>query len=64
MWPVSVTSEARPQEPKSESEATSSTATTAISDSNLDGQLPCDVSLHAKTLLQIEEEVVAAGVDL
>ncbi|XP_069323767.1 LIM domain only protein 7 isoform X3 [Eulemur rufifrons] len=62
--PVSVTSEALPQEPKSESETTNCTATTAISDSNLDGQPPCDVSLHTKTLLQIEEEVVAADVDL
>ncbi|XP_027445031.2 LIM domain only protein 7 isoform X7 [Zalophus californianus] len=64
VWPVSVTSEAPPQEPKSESETTNSTATTAISDSNLDGQPPCDVSLHTKALLQIEEEVVAADVDL
>ncbi|XP_031790797.1 LIM domain only protein 7 isoform X2 [Piliocolobus tephrosceles] len=62
--PVSVTSEALPQELKSESETTSCTATTAISDSNLDGQLPCDVNLHTKALLQIEEEVVAARVDL
>ncbi|XP_006901192.1 PREDICTED: LIM domain only protein 7-like [Elephantulus edwardii] len=63
-WPVSVTSGALPQEPKSESETTSCTATTAISDSNLDSQLPCDVTLHTKALLQIEEEVVAADVDL
>ncbi|XP_019484258.1 PREDICTED: LIM domain only protein 7 isoform X18 [Hipposideros armiger] len=62
--PVSVTSEALPQEPKSESETTNCSATTAISDSNLDGQPPCDVSLHTKALLQIEEEVVAAAVDL
>ncbi|XP_047611639.1 LIM domain only protein 7 isoform X14 [Phacochoerus africanus] len=62
--PVSVTSEALPQEPKSESETTNCTATTAISDSNLDGQPPCDLSLHTKALLQIEEEVVAADVDL
>ncbi|XP_016071920.1 PREDICTED: LIM domain only protein 7 [Miniopterus natalensis] len=62
--PVSVTSEVLPQEPKSESETTNSTATTAISDSNLDGQPPCDVSLHTKALLQIEEELVAADVDL
>uniref|UniRef100_A0A2I3H0V2 LIM domain 7 n=1 Tax=Nomascus leucogenys TaxID=61853 RepID=A0A2I3H0V2_NOMLE len=62
--PVSVTSEALPQELKSESETTNCTATTAISDSNLDGQPPCDVSLHTKALLQIEEEVVAARVDL
>ncbi|XP_058526616.1 LIM domain only protein 7 isoform X3 [Ochotona princeps] len=61
--PASVTSEALPQEPKSESGTTSSSATTAISDSNLDGQLPCDVTLHTKALMQIEEEVVAAGVD-
>uniref|UniRef100_A0AC11BI90 LIM domain 7 n=1 Tax=Ovis aries TaxID=9940 RepID=A0AC11BI90_SHEEP len=64
VWPASVTSEALPQELKSESETTSCTATTAISDSNLDGQLPCDVSLHPKALLQIEEEVVAADIDL
>ncbi|KAM6179535.1 LIM domain only protein 7 isoform 2-T2 [Erethizon dorsatum] len=62
--PVSATSEALLQEPKSESETTNCTATTAISDSNLDGQPPCDVSLHSKALLQIEEEVVAADVDL
>ncbi|TKC44652.1 hypothetical protein EI555_010438, partial [Monodon monoceros] len=30
----------------------------------LDGQPPCDVSLHTKALLQIEEEVVAADIDL
>ncbi|XP_040122829.1 LIM domain only protein 7 isoform X13 [Oryx dammah] len=64
VWPASVTSEALPQEPKSESETTNSTATTAISDSNLDGQPPCDVSLHPKALLQIEEEVVAADIDI
>nr|XP_010993314.2 LIM domain only protein 7 isoform X19 [Camelus dromedarius] len=62
--PVSGTSEALPQEPKSESETASCTAMTAISDSNLDGQPPCDVSLHTKALLQIEEEVVAADLDL
>ncbi|KAL0614787.1 LIM domain only protein 7 [Plecturocebus cupreus] len=62
--PVSVTSEALPQELKLESETTNCTAMTAISDSNLDGQPPCDVSLHTKALLQIEEEVVAADVDL
>lgn len=61
--PASATSEVLPQEPKSESGTTSSTATTAISDSNLDGQLPCDVTLHTKALVQIEEEVVAAAVD-
>uniref|UniRef100_A0A8C0LIK3 LIM domain 7 n=1 Tax=Canis lupus dingo TaxID=286419 RepID=A0A8C0LIK3_CANLU len=55
---------APPQEPKSESETINCTATTAISDSNLDGQLPCDVNLHTKALLQIEEEVVSADVDL
>ncbi|XP_066092663.1 LIM domain only protein 7 isoform X9 [Saccopteryx bilineata] len=62
--PASVTSEALPQEPKSESETTNCTATTAISDSNPDGQPPCDVSLQTKALLQIEEELVAADVDL
>ncbi|XP_007446660.1 PREDICTED: LIM domain only protein 7 [Lipotes vexillifer] len=64
VWPVIVTSEALPQEPKSESETTNCIATTAMSDSNLDGQPPCDVSLHTKALLQIEEEVVAADIDL
>uniref|UniRef100_A0A8C6C4W8 LIM domain 7 n=1 Tax=Monodon monoceros TaxID=40151 RepID=A0A8C6C4W8_MONMO len=64
VWPVIVTSESLPQEPKSESETTNCIATTAISDSNLDGQPPCDVSLHTKALLQIEEEVVAADIDL
>ncbi|XP_023582491.1 LIM domain only protein 7 isoform X1 [Trichechus manatus latirostris] len=63
-WPVKVTLAALPQEPKSESETTNCTATTAISDSNLDSQPPCDANLHTKTLLQIEEEVVAADVDL
>ncbi|XP_059129241.1 LIM domain only protein 7 isoform X4 [Peromyscus eremicus] len=65
--PVNVTSEAPPppQEPKSESETTNCTAMTAISDSNLDGQPPCDVSLHSKALLQIEEEeAVAADAEL
>uniref|UniRef100_A0A452U434 LIM domain 7 n=1 Tax=Ursus maritimus TaxID=29073 RepID=A0A452U434_URSMA len=64
VWPVSVTSEAPRPELKSESETTNSTATTAISDSNLDGQPPCDVRLPTKALLQIEEEVVAADVHL
>uniref|UniRef100_A0A8C0DP68 LIM domain 7 n=1 Tax=Balaenoptera musculus TaxID=9771 RepID=A0A8C0DP68_BALMU len=64
VWPVIVTSEALPQEPKSESETTNCIATTAISDSNLDGQPPCDVSLHTKALLQIEEEVFAADIEL
>ncbi|KAG8519315.1 LIM domain only protein 7, partial [Galemys pyrenaicus] len=62
--PVSVTSEVLPQEPKSGSETTDCTAMTAISNSNLDGQPSCDVSGHPKALLQIEEEVVAADVDL
>ncbi|XP_036055127.1 LIM domain only protein 7 isoform X3 [Onychomys torridus] len=63
--PVNVTSEAPPQEPKSESETTNCTAMTAISDSNLDGQPPCDVSLHSAALLQIEEEeAVAADAEL
>ena len=39
VWPASVTSEALPQEPKSESETTSCTATTAISDSNVREQI-------------------------
>ncbi|XP_055965675.1 LIM domain only protein 7 isoform X5 [Sorex fumeus] len=62
--PVIATSEALPQEPKSESETMSCTATTAISDSKLAGQPPCDVSAPTKALLQIEEEVVAADRDL
>ncbi|XP_045057718.2 LIM domain only protein 7 isoform X15 [Desmodus rotundus] len=62
--PVSATSEALPQEPKSESDTTNCTATTAISDSNLDGPPPCDVSFHTRALLQIEEELGAADVDL
>ncbi|XP_031814375.1 LIM domain only protein 7 isoform X14 [Sarcophilus harrisii] len=64
VWPVSVTSEAPAQEQKSESEIMNCTAMSAISDSNLDSQPPCEVNLHTKALLQIEEEVVAAGVDL
>lgn len=39
MWPVIVTSEALPQEPKSESETTNCIATTAISDSNVREQI-------------------------
>lgn len=39
VWPVSATSEALPQEPKSESETTNCTATTAISDSNVREQI-------------------------
>ncbi|XP_049708951.1 LIM domain only protein 7 isoform X9 [Elephas maximus indicus] len=64
VWPVNVTSAALPQEPKSESETTNCTAMTAISDSNLDSQPPCDANIPTKALLQIEEEVVAAAVDL
>ncbi|XP_008578674.1 PREDICTED: LIM domain only protein 7 [Galeopterus variegatus] len=64
VWSVSVPSDSLPQDLKSESGMTNCTATTAISDSNLDSQLPCDVSLHTKALLEIEEEVVAADVDL
>lgn len=64
MWPVSVTSEALHQEQKSESETTNCTAMTAISDSNLDGQPLCDVNVQMKALVQIEEEVVAAAVEL
>ncbi|XP_036749809.2 LIM domain only protein 7 isoform X9 [Manis pentadactyla] len=63
-WPVTVPSEALPQELKSESETTNCTATTAISDSNLDGQPPYDVGLLSKALLQIEEEAVHADVEL
>ncbi|XP_068922931.1 LIM domain only protein 7 isoform X13 [Petaurus breviceps papuanus] len=64
VWPASVISEAPAQEQKSESEIMNCTAMSAISDSNLDSQPPCEVNLHTKALLQIEEEVVAAGVDL
>lgn len=39
VWPVGVTLEALPQEPKSESETTSCTAMTAISDSNVREQI-------------------------
>ncbi|KAK2493487.1 hypothetical protein MC885_018155, partial [Smutsia gigantea] len=63
-WPVTVPSEALPQELKSESETANCIATTAISDSNLDGQPPCDFGLLSKALLQIEEEAVAADVEL
>ncbi|XP_056663321.1 LIM domain only protein 7 isoform X18 [Monodelphis domestica] len=62
--PASVISEAPAQEQKSGSEIMNCTAMSAISDSNLDSQPPCEVNLHTKALLQIEEEVVAAGVDL
>uniref|UniRef100_A0A8C6H5H6 LIM domain only 7 n=1 Tax=Mus spicilegus TaxID=10103 RepID=A0A8C6H5H6_MUSSI len=62
--PVGVTSEALPQELKSESETTNSTAMTAISDSNLDGQPPCDVNPHSKALLQIEEEALVTDAEL
>ncbi|XP_029397685.1 LIM domain only protein 7 isoform X6 [Mus pahari] len=62
--PVGVTSEALPLEPKSESETTNSTAMTAISDSNLDGQPPCDVSPHSTALLQIEEEALVTDAQL
>lgn len=64
MSPVGVTSEALPQELKSESETTNSTAMTAISDSNLDGQPPCDVNPHSKALLQIEEEALVTDAEL
>ncbi|KAM5288611.1 LOW QUALITY PROTEIN: LIM domain only protein 7 [Ctenodactylus gundi] len=64
VWPAGATSEALPQELKSESETTNCTATTAISDLNLDGQPPCDVSLRRKALVQIKEEVAAADVEL
>lgn len=61
---MTVPLEALPQELKSESETTNCTATTAISDSNLDGQPPYDVGLLSKALLQIEEEAVHADVEL
>ncbi|XP_072209977.1 LIM domain only protein 7 isoform X12 [Excalfactoria chinensis] len=46
------------------SETTNSSATTAISDLKLDNQPPCEANLDTKPLLQIEEEVIAADVDL
>ncbi|OXB66943.1 hypothetical protein ASZ78_014104 [Callipepla squamata] len=49
---------------KSGSETTNSSATTAISDLKLDNQPPCEANLDMKPLLQIEEEVIAADVDL
>ncbi|XP_035176423.1 LIM domain only protein 7 isoform X19 [Oxyura jamaicensis] len=51
-------------EPKSGSETTNSSATTAISDLKLDNQPPCEANLDTKPLLQIKEEVIAADVDL
>lgn len=49
---------------KSGSETTNSSATTAISDLKLGNQPPCEVNEDMKPLLQIQEEVIAADVDL
>ncbi|XP_072784167.1 LIM domain only protein 7 isoform X13 [Taeniopygia guttata] len=49
---------------KSGSETTNSSATTAISDLKLDNQPPCEANEDMKPLLQIQEEVIAADVDL
>ncbi|XP_042661896.1 LIM domain only protein 7 isoform X3 [Tyto alba] len=46
------------------SETTSSSAMTAISDLKLDNQPPCEANEDMKPLMQIEEEVIAADVDL
>lgn len=48
VWPASVTSEAPPQEPKSESETINCTATTAISDSNVREQIREKISCLLK----------------
>ncbi|XP_067148942.1 LIM domain only protein 7 isoform X3 [Apteryx mantelli] len=62
--PVDVTSGDPALELKLGSETTSSSATTAISDLKLDIQPPCEANVDMKPLLQIEEEVIAADVDL
>ncbi|XP_031464123.1 LIM domain only protein 7 isoform X3 [Phasianus colchicus] len=62
--PVNVTLGDPALELKSGSETTNSSATTAISDLKLDNQPPCEANLDMKPLLQIEEEVIAADVDL
>ncbi|KAL9867108.1 LIM domain only protein 7 isoform 3-T3 [Geothlypis trichas] len=49
---------------KSGSETTNSSATTAISDLKLDNQPACEANEDMKPLLQIQEEVIAADVDL
>ncbi|XP_019385326.1 PREDICTED: LIM domain only protein 7 isoform X3 [Crocodylus porosus] len=64
VWLVNATLEDQAQELKSESETMSSSAMTAISDLKLDSQPPCEANIDMKPLLQIEEEVVAADVDL
>uniref|UniRef100_A0A8C4KGD1 LIM domain 7 n=1 Tax=Dromaius novaehollandiae TaxID=8790 RepID=A0A8C4KGD1_DRONO len=62
--PVDATSGDPALELKLGSETTSSSATTAISDLKLDIQPPCEANVDMKPLLQIEEEVIAADVDL
>ncbi|XP_031955877.1 LIM domain only protein 7 isoform X14 [Corvus moneduloides] len=62
--PVDVTSVDPALELKSGSETTNSSATTAISDLKLDNQPPCEANEDMKPLLQIQEEVIAADVDL
>ncbi|XP_036239742.1 LIM domain only protein 7 isoform X3 [Molothrus ater] len=62
--PVDATSVDPALELKSGSETTNSSATTAISDLKLDNQPPCEVNEDMKPLLQIQEEVIAADVDL
>ncbi|XP_019380253.1 PREDICTED: LIM domain only protein 7 isoform X3 [Gavialis gangeticus] len=64
VWVVNAALEDQAQELKSESETMSSSAMTAISDLKLDSQPPCEANVDMKPLLQIEEEVVAANVDL
>ncbi|XP_057875252.1 LIM domain only protein 7 isoform X3 [Melospiza georgiana] len=49
---------------KSGSETTNSSAMTAISDLKLDNQPACEANEDMKPLLQIQEEVIAADVDL
>ncbi|KAF4790683.1 LIM domain only protein 7 isoform X1 [Turdus rufiventris] len=62
--PVDATSVDPAPELKSGSETTNSSATTAISDLKLDNQPPCEANEDMKPLLQIQEEVIAADVDL
>lgn len=62
--PVDATSVDPAPELKSGSETINSSATTAISDLKLDNQPPCEANEDMKPLLQIQEEVIAADVDL
>ncbi|XP_059576650.1 LIM domain only protein 7 isoform X11 [Alligator mississippiensis] len=64
VWLVNATLEDQARELKSEFETMSSSAMTAISDLKLDSQPPCEANVDMKPLLQIEEEVLAADVDL